>query len=345
MNTKVICTLGPASDSPEMIRSLIKTGMNVARFNCSHGTVEEQRAKIKRVKDARKALGTKTILCLDTKGPDVRLGDFKEAVQIKEGQTFKFYFGDKYKDKIGDEHGVYVPYTKFYSIVKVGAQLCLNDGTLVMIVKEMKDNVITAEVKQGGTLKTRKALAAPGYDLQLPFISEEDVADFKMGIEEGVDWIAASCVSRTKDVTELREFLKKNGGSKIKIISKIEDRFGVKDLDGIVAASDGVMVARGGLGTDIPMDTLPAVQKLIVEKTRAAGKIAIVATMMMESMINNPSPTRAEISDIANAVWDGANCVMLSAETAAGKWPLKAVEYMVKAATDAEKHKEYMRVK
>jgi len=334
-STKVICTIGPASWTPDMMAKLQKAGMAIARFNFCHIVKAEQ------VQAARK-LGLAVML--DSQGPDVRIGLFKDGkITVNAGQTFKFYFGEKNKGIMGDENGVYVPYEKLLKIVKKGSKLALNDGHVVMEVTEIKDNIITAKVIAGGVLKDRKSLAAPGYDLQLPFISPEDEADFLFGIENKMDWVAASAVMKPQDVIDLREFLKKHGGEKMKIMSKIEDRIGVSNIDKIIELSDAIMVARGGLGTDIGLENLPPTQKMLVAKTRKAGKIAVVATEMLESMTDKPNCTRAEASDVANAVWDGANFVMLSGETAAGKYPVECVEFMYRTIAVAEKHKEYFR--
>jgi pyruvate kinase len=351
--TKVICTIGPVSASEEMLEKLIKAGMSIARCNMSHAwtpeIVEVERNKMLTVRKLNAKLGTKVQVALDTKGPDIRIGTFEKGkVEVPNGSTFKFYFGEANKKITGTEERVFVPYEKLLKIVKVGSTLALNDGHVVMQITEIGGGVITCKVIAGGVLKNNKSLAAPGHDLQLPFISPEDEVDFKMGLEIGVDWIMASAVSKVQDVLDLRAFLKKNGGAKgekIKIMSKIEDRIGLDNLDGIIKASDAIMVARGGLGTDIGLENLGPWQKKIVAKTRAAGKEVGVATEMMESMTEKPNPTRAEALDVANAVWDGANYVMLSGETAAGKYPAECVQFMIKTAEAAEKHPEYFRVK
>jgi len=345
IKTKIVCTLGPASESPEMIRKLLKAGMGVARFNCSHGSVEENRGKIMRVKEAVRELKTNTILALDTKGPDVRLGMFAEnkKITLVVGQDFTFYFGEKHKDLLGGQNSVFVAHDKLPKILRVGAKLGLNDGTTKMTVTKITPDSITARVDVAGVISNRKALAAPGFDLQLPFISPEDVLDIELAVETGCDWIMASAVSKPSDVIELRALLKKLGNETIKIISKLEDRLGIKNIDAIIQESDGIMVARGGLGADLPIETLPAIQKMIIERTKKAGKFVINATMVFETMTDKPSPTRAEVCDVANAIWDGADFVMFSAETAAGKFPIETVEFALLAAADAEAHPEYYR--
>ncbi|MCL2228326.1 MAG: pyruvate kinase [Firmicutes bacterium] len=349
MNTKIICTIGPktgqSKESYPIMEALAKAGMNVARINCSHASVENINQTTANARMASKKTKKEVLVMLDTKGPDVRLGTFGEPfVTVEAGQKFTFYFGDKYKNHVGTKDGVYVQYDKFPSIIKVGADIRLNDGRLAMTVTKIKPDMVEAKVVEGGILKDKKALAAPGYDLQLPFISPEDVIDFEAGVKAGVDWIAASAVMRESDITELRALLQKLGAPHIKIISKIEDRLGLSNLDAIIAASDGIMVARGGLGTDIGLDKLPAVQKDMIKRTRAAGKIIVTATEMMESMMDKPNPTRAEASDVANAVWDGTDFIMFSGETAAGKYPVETVEWASRIATEAEKSKDLYRV-
>jgi len=345
-NTKVICTIGPASGSDEMLEKLMKAGMRIARWNMCHGTIEITRAQMQSAQKIRAKLGIPCEIALDTKGPDVRIGTFKDPkVELTTGQTFKFYFGEKNKSKIGDVNGVYVAYEKLLKIAKVGCEMRLNDGHVVMRVTEIKDNVITCKVEAPGVLKNYKSLALPGFDLELPFISPEDEIDFKMGVAVGVDLIMASAVSKVQDVLDLRAWLKNNGGEKIKIMSKIEDRIGLNNLDGIIKASDSIMVARGGLGTDIGLENLAPQQKIIIAKTRKAKKPVVCATEMLESMTEKPNPTRAEASDVFNAIWDGATHVMLSGETTVGKYPVQCVEFMMKCAETAEKYKEYFHVK
>ena len=346
--TKIICTIGPATWSEEMLEKMMLAGMDIARFNMSHAWKPEEIANIKirmqTVQRLREKHGLKTEIALDTKGPDIRIGKYAEGkVTVAKGQKYKFYFGEHYKTLMGDINGVFVPYEKLLRIVKVGAQLALNDGHVVMTITDIANSIITCRVDAGGLLKDNKSLAAPGFDLELPFISPEDETDFKMGIAVGVDWIMASDLNKVQDVIDLKKFLKANKAKKIKIMAKIEDLLGLKNLDAIIANCDAVMVARGGLGTDIGFENLPPMQKLIVAKTREGGKKVAVATEMLESMTEKPNPTRAEVTDVCNAVWDGANWIMLSGESAAGKYPVECVEFMVRAITVAEKHKEYFR--
>ena len=330
------------------MENLLKSGMAIARFNFSHAWTQDARAfqkdRMMLVKELNAKFGTDCVIALDTKGPDVRIGTFREpSVTVKAGQAFRFYFGEKYRGHVGDVNGVFVDYEKLLTIAKVGCQFALNDGHVVMNVTDIEEGVITATVIAGGELKNNKSLAVPGYNLELPFISADDSIDFKLGIEVGVQWIMASAVAKKEDLIELRALLDAIGGHKIRIMSKIEDRVGLENLDTIIKHSDAIMVARGGLGTDIGLDKLPSFQKYIVARTKKMGKPVVVATEMMESMTGKPNCTRAEASDVANAVWDGADYVMLSSETAAGEHPVEAVQFMYKIIADAEKNKQFYR--
>ena len=324
--------------------------MSIARINFSHiwdkQVLEFHKDIFKTVQKLRKKLGLNVETALDTKGPDIRIGKFTDGkATVVDGQTYKFYFGEKYKDLLGDSNGVFVPYEKLLRIVKVGSKLALNDGHVGMTITQIKDNIITCRVDAGGVLKNNKNLAAPGHDLELPFIAPEDEIDLIAGIEVGVDWIFASGLNKVQDVKDLRKFLKDHGGEKIKIMAKIEDQIGLNNLDEIINGCDAIMVARGGLATDIGFENMPPVQKMIIEKTKKAGKPVVCATEMLESMSDKPNPTRAEASDVANAVWDGADYIMLSGESAAGKYPVECLRYMIQTAECAEKHKEYYRIK
>jgi len=345
MNTKVICTIGPASNNEEMLKKMIQAGMSIARINCSHGTVEQNADTMKRVQRVRAELNSDTWVMLDTKGPDIRIGAFENGeVIVNEGQSFTFYANPKDSNLLGTKDGVFVNYEKMPKKVSVGQELRLNDGMVFMSVTGVNETSVTARVTIGGLLKNRKSLAIPGCNLELPFISKADEDDLKMGVEVGVDCIAASFVGSAKDVLDMRALLKKLGGSKIKIISKIESCYGIQNLDEIVKVSDGVMVARGDLGIEFNVEELPVLQKVIIKKGRDAGIIVVTATEMMESMIEKPRPTRAEVTDVANAVWDGTHYIMTSAETASGKFPVQCLQYMVRAASFAESHKEYFRI-
>ena len=346
MKTRVICTLGPASETVDQIKALIKAGMNVARINRSHNPIEHAHKTMLNVRKAAKEAKANTILMLDTKGPDVRIGFFKgDIAEVKEGQAFTIDCDPKHEKELGDHSHVFANHAGLPKLVKKGQELRLNDGMVIMTVTGTTATEVKAKVVIGGTLKNRKSLAVPGCDLKLPFISELDEADIADACTIGIDWIAASFTSTVQDVKDMRALLKKHGGEKVKIISKIESRFGVENFDGILKESDGIMVARGDLGVEFEVHEIPALQKMIVEKTKKAGKTIVVATEMMESMIEKPRPTRAEVSDVANAVWDGADLVMLSGETAAGRFPIRVVEYMCRAAAHAEKFPQYYRVK
>lgn len=344
MNTKIICTIGPSSSSEEMLKKLIVAGMSIARVNCSHGTIEQNAETMKRVMRVRAELNSSTLVMLDTKGPDIRIGAFEEGeIVVDNGQTFTFYADPKDANLLGTKDGVFVNYEKMPKKVRIGQELRLNDGMVFMNVTGVSDSTVTARVTIGGVLKNRKSLAIPGCDLELPFISKADEDDLRMGVEIGVDVIAASFVSCAQDVVDMRAVLEKFGGPGIKIISKIESWNGIKNLDEIVKVSDGVMVARGDLGIEFNVEELPVLQRIIIRKGREVGIIVVTATEMMESMIEKPRPTRAEVSDVENAVWDGTQYVMTSAETASGKFPVQCVQYMARAAAHAEKHPEYFR--
>jgi len=330
-----------------MLEKLIKAGMNVARCNCTHGTVAANEANIRACQKARQKTKSALIVALDTKGPDIRIGFFEgpnptgsNSIIVKEGQLFTFHT----KEVKGTSQGVYVNYIRLPQVVKVGQELRINDGLVLMTVEKVTDTEVIARVNTDGVIKDKKSLAVPGCDLKLPFLSKLDEEDLIMGCKNKVDWILASFVGSAKDVLEMKAFMKKHGGEKIKIISKIESVYGVENLDEILKVSEGIIVARGDLGIEYPVEQIPNLQKMIVEKTRAAGKIIIVATEMLESMIDKPRPTRAETTDVANAVWDGSEYVWLSAESATGKYPVQCVQYLARISAEAEKHKQYFRI-
>ena len=345
MKTRIICTLGPASESPEMLKKLIGVGLGVARINCTHASIEDIQNRTRDVKAIRSELGTDTIVMLDTKGPDVRIGKFENGtIELAEGDLFTFDTDPAKTDVLGNEKWVYVNWTTMPQKVQIGQELRLCDGMVFLNVEKIEGTKVMGRVFIGGTVKNKKSLAAPGCDLGLKFISDLDEADIKAGCAAGIDWVAASFVSCKQDVLDMRELLKKHGGEHVKIVSKIESRFGVNNMDEIIEATDGVMVARGDMGIELDVEELPVVQKILIAKTKAAGKFIATATEMFESMIEKPRPTRAEVSDVANAVWDGTDLVMLSAETTVGKYPVRCVDYMRRAAEYAEKHPEYNRI-
>ena len=336
--TKIICTLGPASDDENILRNMMLGGMNVARMNFSHGTHEQHKKRADLFKKIRNELKLPIPLLLDTKGPEIRTGDFKEGqVTLKENNQFILVN----KDIVGDENCCSITYKELYRDVSKGSRILINDGLVELEVFEIKNKDIYCIVKNGGVVGDRKGINVPGADIRLPSLTSQDIADIKFGIENDFDIIAASFVRKASDVVEIRKVLEKNGGSDILVISKIENREGIRNFDEILKVSDGIMVARGDLGVEIPVEEVPIVQKNIIEKCYRNGKPVITATQMLDSMIRNPRPTRAEASDVANAIYDGTSGVMLSGETAAGKYPLETIAVMAKIAEKAESSMDY----
>jgi len=337
MKTKIICTIGPASSSEEMIADLVRAGMSVARVNCSHGTIESNEATIRRLQSVRSRLGVPLAIMLDTKGPDIRIGTFENGgVDLKEGQTFTITT----EKCVGDEARVFVDCKKLPNALPPGQEILLNDGFIKLVVQFTTSTAIICTVRIGGRLTDRKSLYAPGAKIGLPFLSKADQLDLDMGIRANVDYIAASFVGNAKNVLEMKKYLRA-GGMDIPILAKIENKEGVSNIEAILEVSDGIMTARGDLGVEYPIEQIPTVQKLLTSKAVSKGKLVITATEMLESMIEKPRPTRAETTDIANAVYDGTSCLMLSAETAMGKHPLKAVEFMRRIAEEAEANIDY----
>ena len=307
--TKIVCTLGPATDNPEVLKELMHVGMNVARINFSHGNYQDQEERINVFKWIRGELGLPIPLLLDTQGPEIRIGKFnKEKVLLENGKVFTLLN----EDSLGDETKVSITYKELYNDVKVGNTILINDGTIELRVKEIVEKDIVCEIIQGGYLTNRKSINVPDLVLNLPSITEKDIADIKYGITSGFDYIAASFVRKPEDVLAIKQVLKENGGEDIKVISKIENREGINNFDAILDVSDGIMVARGDLGVEIPMEEVPIYQKQFIKKCYTQGKPVITATQMLESMTSNPKPTRAEVSDIANAIYDGSSAIMLS---------------------------------
>lgn len=336
--TKIICTLGPASETEEVIRELILSGMDVARINFSHGEHHEHKEKIDIVKKLRKELGTHTALLLDTKGPEVRLKRFKDGkVKLKAGESFSLYL----YDTDGDENGVSITYTGLWRDVTVGTKILVDDGLIELRVDSVDENEIKTTVLNGGQLSDRKGINVPGVRLSMPFISEKDKADLAFGVKEGFDFIAASFTQSAEDIRQMRDELEKLGCNDIRIIAKIENCAGVENIDEILNEADGIMVARGDLGAEVPMENIPILQKQLISKCYNAGKQVITATQMLESMTHNPRPTRAEITDVANAIYDGTSATMLSGETAMGKYPVEAVKRMAKIAVRTESDIDY----
>ena len=338
--TKIICTQGPATDAPGVIEGLIENGMNAARFNFSHGDHAGHKKRIDAVRAAAKKTGKIISLILDTKGPEMRLGEFKDgSVQLVEGNKFTLVN----EDILGDESKATVTHKLLYTEIKVGDKLLLNDGLVELRIDAIKGKDIHTTILNSGKMSSRKRVAAPGVSLGLPAVSEQDEKDILFGIENNMDFVAASFIQRASDVEELRNLIVKNGGH-MEIISKIENLEGVKNIDAIIAASDGIMVARGDLGVEIPAEEVPIIQKEIIKKCNAIGKPVVVATQMLESMTINPRPTRAEVSDVGNAIIDGADVIMLSGETAGGKYPVEAAAMMNQIARRIEQSLEYKEI-
>ncbi|MCR5744144.1 MAG: pyruvate kinase [Lachnospiraceae bacterium] len=338
--TKIICTIGPASDNEKTLKAMCLAGMNVARLNFSHGTHEEHQAKIDLIKKVREELNLPIAIMLDTKGPEYRIKTFEnKKVTLKEGETFTFTVDDV----VGDETRVSVSYKNLIKEIKVGDTILVNNGLSIFKVRELKGNDAICDIVVGGVLSDRKSMNFPNHVMQGDYLSEQDKSDILFGIANDVDFVAASFVSNKSDMVALREFLNENGGQNIDIIAKIENRAGVDNIDEICELADGVMVARGDLGVEIPFVEVPAIQKFLIKKCRLLGKRVITATEMLESMIHNPRPTRAEISDVANAVYDGSSSVMLSGESAAGEHPVEAVRNMAEICEYTEKTIDYVK--
>ena len=339
--TKIICTLGPASDSEEVISELIDAGMNVARLNFSHGTHEEHAVKIAKIKKVREQKKAPIAIMLDTKGPEFRIGTFENGkIMLKEGDPFTFTT----EDIVGNEQRVSVSFKGICEQLFPGDKILLNNGLMVFEVIDVKAPDVICKTVIGGELSNRKSMFFPDKELDMVYLSEQDKSDIAFGVEQGIDYITCSFVSRAQDVIDVRNWLEKCGSpaGDIEIIAKIESRAGVNNLDEILAASDGIMVARGDLGVEVPFEELPSIQKTIIHKCRVHGKRSITATEMLESMIKQPRPTRAEISDVANAVYDGSSAIMLSGETAAGAYPVEAVKAMARIAAQAEENTQYI---
>jgi pyruvate kinase len=336
--TKVICTLGPASDSEEILRKLMLKGMDVARINFSHGTHEQHKKRVDVFKQTRNDLKLPIPLLLDTKGPEIRTGKFETGeATLKQGESFTLV-----NDEImGNQTQCTLTYKELYKDVKKGSRILVNDGLVELEVESIKGRDIRCIVLNGGMIGNNKGINVPGAQIKLPSLTEQDISDIRFGIENEFDFIAASFVRKASDVVEIRKVLEKNGGQDIKVIAKIENREGIQNFDEIIKVADGIMVARGDLGVEIPVEEVPIVQKLLIEKCYRKGKPVITATQMLDSMIRNPRPTRAEASDVANAIYDGTSVIMLSGETAAGKYPVESLEMMAKIAEKAECAMDY----
>ena len=338
--TKIICTIGPACESEEQLRALCLAGMNVARLNFSHGNHAEHLARIERLRRVREELKLPLAIMLDTRGPEYRIKTFRGgSVTLREGDIFTFH-----TDEVeGDETQVSVTYANLAQELEPGDTVLVNNGLLAFRVEESGGTAVTCRVTAGGVLSDRKSMSFPGKVLKQPYLGEQDRADIRFGVEQGVDFIACSFVSCREDLKAVHELLESCGGGDIELIAKIENRAGIRNIREICEECSGIMIGRGDLGVEIPLEELPAVQKQLIQECRMLGKRVITATEMLESMIHNPRPTRAEASDVANAVYDGTSAVMLSGETAAGKYPVLAVETMARIARCTEENIRYER--
>ncbi len=331
--TKIVCTIGPASRSEETIRRMIAAGMNVARLNFSHGTHEYHKETIDMLKAVRREMGVPLAIMLDTKGPEIRLRNFKNhTVDLKDGQIFTLTV----KDVEGDEERASVTYAGLPRCLKKGNMILINDGKIALRVEDTTEEEIRCIVVHGGPVSDHKGVNVPDVHVDMPHMSEQDKKDLYFGVQEDVDFVAASFIRCAKDVVDIRRFLNYHGGHDIRIISKIENREGIDNFDEILEKSDGIMVARGDMGVEVEYNRLPGIQKRLISRCYRAGKMVITATQMLDSMMSNPMPTRAEITDVANAVFDGTSAVMLSGESAAGQFPVESVATMANIAAQAE---------
>lgn len=336
--TKIVCTLGPSTDNDEVLKEIMKNGMDVARFNFSHGTHEEHKGRLDKVKKLRKELGLPIAAMLDTKGPEVRVRDFEDGkIMLENGNKFTLTT----RDLMGNSEIASVTYKGLPKDVEVGTRILIDDGLIELKVLEVTDTDVVCEVICGGPVSNHKGVNIPNVDLSMPYISDVDRSDIIFGIEQGFDFIAASFVRCADDILQIRKILDEYNCKSINIISKIENMQGVKNIDEIIEVSDGIMVARGDMGVEIPNEDVPIMQKMIIKKVYNAGKQVITATQMLDSMIKNPRPTRAETTDVANAIYDGTSAVMLSGESAAGKYPVEAVQTMARIAERTEEDIDY----
>ena len=336
--TKIVCTLGPSTDQPGILRQLLENGMNVARFNFSHGDYAEHKGRLDQLRALSKELDVSIPAMLDTKGPEIRLGEFENGKeQLTAGQKFILTS----RNVKGTKEISSITYKDLPHDVSVGGRIMLDDGLISLRIESITDTDIVCTVENDGVIKTKKGVNVPGVHLSMPYMSQRDRDDILFGIEQGVDYIAASFVRNSDCIMDIREILEDNHGRDIGIIAKIENAEGVENIDEILDAADGIMVARGDLGVEIPADQVPHIQKKIIHKCNRKCKPVVTATQMLDSMIRNPRPTRAEAGDVANAIYDGSDAIMLSGETAMGKYPVEAVRMMAKIAETTEAHLDY----
>ncbi len=338
--TKIVCTLGPSTDKEDVLRNLMKNGMNVARMNFSHGTHEEQKARLDMIKKLREELNLPVAALLDTKGPEIRIGDVEGGkLELKPGQEFTLTT----EEMLGTEKKVTITYKELYKDVEPGDSILIDDGLIGMEVVRIDESDIVCRVKNGGFISNHKGVNVPGVELNMPFVSPKDLADIVFAAEQDYDFIAASFTRTAEDIMEIRKILQEHGGEKIHIIAKLENKQGVKNCEDILRVADGIMIARGDMGVEIPLEEVPVIQKELIRKAMHMGKPVITATQMLDSMMKNPRPTRAETSDVANAIYQGTSAIMLSGETAAGAYPIEAVQTMAKIAERTEQDIDYSR--
>ena len=336
--TKIICTMGPATDNIEVLRAMARAGMNVARFNFSHGSHEEHKQRIDRVKAVREEYNLPIALLLDTKGPEIRTGDMQDGkIFLKKGEQIRL----TPRACLGTPSKISITYPDLYQDVQAGTSILIDDGLIELRVEQTQEQDILCRVLNDGAVSNHKGINVPDVHLSIPYLSDKDKSDIQFGIEQGVDFIAASFVRTADDVQQLRMLLDENGGAHINIIAKIENQQGVENIDGIVSLADGIMIARGDMGVEIPAEDVPPIQKMLIKKVASAGKQVITATQMLDSMMKNPRPTRAEVTDVANAIYDGTGAIMLSGETAAGLYPVEAVTMMARIAERTENDIDY----
>ncbi len=338
--TKIVCTLGPSTDDENVLRQLMLEGMSVARMNFSHGSHEEQKKRLDMVKKLREELELPVAALLDTKGPEIRIGDIEGGkAELKKGQTFVLTT----EDIVGNAEIVSITYKQLYKDVKPGDSILIDDGLIGMEVQKIEGEEIVCQVKNGGSISNHKGVNVPGVELKMPFVSQKDYEDIVFAAEQDYDFIAASFTRTANDILEIRKILEEKGGQYIHIIAKIENMQGVENCEEILRVADGIMIARGDMGVEIPLEEVPVIQKKLIRMALKASKPVITATQMLDSMIKNPRPTRAETSDVANAIYQGTGAIMLSGETAAGAYPVEAVRTMARIAERTEKDIDYSR--